>query len=151
MVRGLEAIINVNKIRNDEKFENFKKFFKILGKTMTAVNQSNESYSLLVMIAFLSTLFLTLIICAIVGAIIISFNKKSRLERELKTQKTLNHYGFVGGFELYDDTTDQYDLDLYEFIDSDIDESDHREYDKVNYDKLNIERNENVEYTQIFE
>jgi hypothetical protein len=99
---------------------------------MTAVNQSNESYSLLVMIAFLSTLFLTLIICAIVGAIIISFNKKSRLER-------------------YDDTRDEYDLDLYEFIDSDIDESDHREYDKVNYDKLNIERNENVEYTQIFE
>jgi hypothetical protein len=99
---------------------------------MTAVNQSNESYSLLVMIAFLSTLFLTLIICAIVGAIIISFNKKSRLER-------------------YDDTRDEYDLDLYEFIDSDLDESDYAEYDKINYDEMNVGRNENLEYTQIFE
>jgi hypothetical protein len=42
-------------------------------------------------------------------------------------------------------------LNLYEFIDSDLDESDHREYDKINYDELNAEGNETVEYTQIFE
>ncbi len=107
-------------------------------------------------IAFFSTLFLTLIICAIVGAIIISYHKKSRLKQEVETQKSLNKYGFDGGLELYVDTREEYDLDIYEFIDSDLDKSDYREYDKINYDKLNYDqlnvgRNETVEYTQIFE
>jgi hypothetical protein len=118
---------------------------------MTAVNQSNESYSLLVIIAFFSTLFLTLIICAIVGAIIISCHKNSRLKQELETQKSLNNFGFVEELERYDDTRDEYDLNVYEFIDSDLDESDYREYEKVNYDELNVGGNQTVEYTQIFE
>jgi hypothetical protein len=99
---------------------------------MTAVSQSNESYSLLVMIAFFSTLFLTLIICAIVGAIIISNHKKLRLKQEVETQE-------------------EYDLNLYEFIDSDLDESDDGEYDKINYDQLNVGGNETAEYLQIIE
>jgi hypothetical protein len=126
-------------------FKNFSTFFNILGKTMTAVNESNQSYSLLVMIEFLSTLFLTLIICAIVGAIIISFHKKSRLKQEVEAQKSLNNLGFVEELKRYDGTRDEYDLNLFEFIDSDLDESDHREYDKLNYDQLNVGRNETVE------
>ncbi len=107
---------------------------------MTAVNESNQSYSSLVMIAFFSTLFLTLIICVTVGAIIISCNKKSRLEQEVNAEKTLNKYGFVGQSELYADTREEYDADIYEFIDSDLDESDNREYDQINYDKLNYDK-----------
>jgi hypothetical protein len=92
------------------------------------------------MIAFFSTLFLTLIICVTVGAIIISCNKKSRLEQEVNAEKTLNKYGFVGQSELYADTREEYDADIYEFIDSDLDESDNREYDQINYDKLNYDK-----------
>ncbi len=52
---------------------------------------------------------------------------------------------------MYDDTRDEYGLDIYEFIDSDLDESDHKEYDKVNYDELNFGGNKTAEYTQIFQ
>jgi hypothetical protein len=114
---------------------------------MTAVNDSNESYSLLVIITFFSTLFLSLIICAIVGAIIISYHKK----QEVETQKGLNNFEFVEGLEPNDDTGEENDLNLYEFIDSDLDESDDREYAKIIYDELNAGGNVTVEYLQIFE
>ncbi len=53
--------------------------------------------------------------------------------------------------ERYDDTRNEYDLNVYEFINSDLDESDYREYEKVNYDELNVGGNETVEYMQVFE
>ncbi len=94
---------------------------------------------------------MTLIICAIIGAVIIFRNRKLRKNQIKSDLKNANNVEFEVQLENYDDIHNEYDENRYETMNFDEENYDFREYHQKNYDQLNIEENKTVEYLEIIE
>ncbi len=89
---------------------------------------------------------MTLIICAIIGALIIFRNRKLRknqIKSDLKNDNNVE-------LDNYDDIQNEYEELRYEIMSFNVEYYDFREYDQINYDQLNFEQNKTAEYSEIF-
>jgi hypothetical protein len=113
-------------------------------------HQSERSQLFPIIIIFISTFVLTLIICAIFGAVIIFRNKKLRKNQIKSDLKNDNNVEFEVELENYDDILNQYEENRYEIMNFDVENYEFREYHQIDYDQLNFEQNQNVQYSEIF-
>jgi hypothetical protein len=78
---------------------------------------------------------LTLIICAIIGAVIIFRYRKFKKNQIISVLKNDNNVEFEVQLEKYDDIHDVCDENRYESMNFDVENYDFREYDQINYDE----------------
>ncbi len=93
---------------------------------------------------------MTLIICAIIGALIIFRNRKLRKNQIKSDLKNDNNVEFEMDLEKYDDIDNEYDENGYQRMNFDLQNYDFT-YAQINYDELNVEENKTVQYLEIFE
>jgi hypothetical protein len=103
----------------------------------------NKSHLFSIIIIFLSIVVFVLIICIIIGTIFIMRRKNLR-KRRFNSCNTKN----LCINEIYEETTNEYDRNYCEIIESYLDEN---VYNQINYDQLNAETNETDEYAAVCE
>jgi hypothetical protein len=127
-------------VNYDKKNSNaFKIFFKFSGEISN--DHSNRS-NLFVIIITLLTFILVMMICFIIAIIVM--NRKKLRKNQIRSQTNVNE---LESEREYDDTGIEDDLNYYLRMNYNL----NNVYEEINYDQLNVEKDETVEYTEIFE